>query len=96
MIVCGWCGEPTFSERCGNCGHDDPSRPWVQRGREVPQIDTGVGRHSLDEQDIRQRYGSARSAVISAGREPTIEHIAEELDRSPRTVREWRKRYGLH
>jgi uncharacterized protein YjcR len=32
---------------------------------------------------------------MAAGREPTIEAIAERLDRSPRTVRAWKQRFDL-
>jgi hypothetical protein len=54
-----------------------------------------TGRPSLDEQEIRRRYAEARAALVAANRPITIETLAERLDRSPRTVREWRQRFGL-
>jgi len=95
LIRCGWCGEATEPVRCGACGHDDPARPWIQRAQEVPQITADVGRPTNDEAEIRRRYAEAKAAVVDAGRIPTVEAIAEGLDRSPRTVRTWRARYSL-
>ena len=57
--------------------------------------DPGEGRPSLEPREIRARYDAARHELVTAGREPTIEAIAERLDRSPRTVRDWRKRFDL-
>lgn len=94
-IVCGWCGHPTPDPRCAYCGRD-PRLPWRQRGAEPPsEAEHEPGRPTLDEADIRRRYDEARKALIAEGREPTVEAIAERLDRSPRTVREWRARFGL-
>lgn len=95
MIRCGWCGGVTEPVRCGACGHDDPARPWVQRGQEVPQIATETGRPSLEEAEVRHRYAEAKAAITESGRIPTVEAIAERLDRSPRTIRDWRRRYSL-
>jgi hypothetical protein len=57
--------------------------------------DTGPGRPALDGRDVRHLYDSAVSALLATGREPTVEAIAEKLDRSPRTVRGWKTRFGL-
>lgn len=93
MIECGWCGVPTSTpDRCQSCRHEDPAKPWVQRGQEPPSVTSTPGRPALDEHAIRARYAEARAALGVAA---TVEAIAERLDRSPRTVREWRKRYGL-
>lgn len=91
-VQCGWCGHVAEPPRCGYCGHD-PETPWVQRGETAPRV--AEGRPSLDADAIRRLYHEARAAVIDAGRPPTVEAIAEQLDRSPRTVRDWRKRFGL-
>lgn len=95
MIVCGWCGHDADPARCARCGHD-PALPYLQRGQPVPG--TGgheTGRPALDESDIRRRYAEARADLSDSGLVVTIDALAERLDRSPRTVREWRKRYGL-
>lgn len=49
----------------------------------------------LDEATVRAQYAAARDAVIHAGQAPTVEAIAERLERSPRTVRDWRRRFDL-
>lgn len=94
MILCGWCHAATNPPRCGNCGHEDPARPWVQRGEEPPQA-AAAGRAALDEREVRIRYREAKASIEKAGRPVTVEALAEVLDRSPRTVREWRTRWGL-
>lgn len=94
-IPCGWCSRPTPLGECINCGRD-PMLPWTHRGiepRELEQHD--AGRPALDERRIRQQYDEARSAIAAEGHEPTIDAIAERLDRSPRTIRDWRKRFAL-
>lgn len=94
-IACGWCGHPTCRERCLYCGRD-PVLPWTQRGLVPPEVtEHEPGRPSLDERDIRRRYQEAHDALVAAGRKPTVEAIAEQLDRSPRTVRDWRTKFGL-
>lgn len=96
LVLCGWCHQPTDpATKCGACAHKDPALPWLQRGEEPPVVRSEPGRPSLDEHDIRRRYAEAKADLEGAHRDPTIEAIAERLDRSPRTVREWRKRYGL-
>lgn len=96
MIRCGWCGMPTGDGSiCGLCGRD-PGLPWRQRGKPVPVIGHhDAGRPPLDAHTIRSQYGAARLVLLAAGRTPTVEAIAEELGRTPRTVREWRVRFGL-
>ena len=95
-VVCGWCRHPTPRERCDYCGRD-PAAPWAQRGQTVPTVghEPESGRPALDARTIRLRYDAARQALIAEGEEPTVEMIAERLDRSPRTVRGWRERFGL-
>ena len=94
-IACGWCGHPTVRGCCLYCGRD-PALPWAQRGVEPPEvIEHESGRPALDERDIRRRYEEACDALVAEGRKPTVEAIAERLDRSPRTVREWRAKFGL-
>lgn len=95
-IVCGWCGLPTDeAERCAECAHD-PRTPWAQRGLPVPILHHGSeGRPPLGAAEVRERYLAAKTALEARGREPTVEAIAEELDRSPRTVRDWRRRFAL-
>jgi len=95
MIRCGWCGLATAEGTCSSCGRD-PSLPWRQRGKPVPSIGHhDPGRPPLDAHTIRSQYGAARQALLAAGRTPTIEALAEELGRTPRTVRDWRVRFGL-
>lgn len=95
-IVCGWCGGPTVNGgTCDQCGRD-PRLPWTQRGRAPQELpDTLAGRPTLDAAGIREAYAAARMALTAAGREPTVEAIAERLDRSPRTVRDWKRRFAL-
>lgn len=84
LIICGWCGHPTQNEiRCSSCGHEDPSRPWTQRGQDAPTI---AGRTNPD--DVRKRLAEATRDL---GGSPTIEALAERLGVSPRTVRRWRE-----
>lgn len=95
MIRCGWCNHPTLAEaRCAHCGHVDPERPWLQRGETPPAV-VSEGRPSLDAGEVRRRYAEAKAELQADGKAPTVEAIAERLDRSPRTVRQWRKDYGL-
>lgn len=95
MILCGWCHQPATPPRCGACGHEDPARPWLQRGEEPPRVATEAGRPVLDEPAIRLRYRDAKRAIEAAGGVPTVDALAEALDRSPRTIREWRRKYAL-
>jgi len=88
-LICGWCARTTPPDVCAYCGHD-PALPWLQRGQPVPYIESDAGRPSLDESEIRRRYDEAKRAGAV-----TVEQIAEALDRSPRTVRAWRRRYSL-
>ena len=71
--------------------------PWIQRGMAVPAADHdgGQGRPSLDARDTRALYDSAVTAILASGHEASIDAIAEKLDRSPRTVRAWKARFGL-
>lgn len=95
-IVCGWCGLPTDeADRCAECAHD-PRLPWIQRGVPVPSAPGSAdGRPPLRQATVRERYLAAKGAIEARGREATVEAIAEELDRSPRTIRDWRRRFGL-
>ena len=102
-IVCGWCGRPTIAARFGkpaNCEHcrRDPRRPWEQRAQRPPEVAddrAAGGRPALSAGAITRLYADARAAIAAEGREPTVEAIAERLERSPRTVRQWRQRFGL-
>lgn len=87
MILCGWCGKQTGPGRCSTCGHEDPERPYVQRGQEVPQVRLG-GRPGSDRKENARRLAEARNAL---GSNATVEDIAEHLDVSPRTVRRWQE-----
>jgi len=82
VIVCGWCGQPSEPDRCGNCRRD-PALPWVQRATDPPAVDPT--------DDIRRRLSEAAAAVESHGHRPTAERLAEHLDVSPRTVRRWQQ-----
>ena len=95
-VVCGWCHHPTPANLCEYCGHN-PAVPWLQRGAPVPAADhdAGAGRPSLDGREIRAAYDEAVAQLTRSGYEPTVEAIAEKLDRSPRTVRSWKQRFGL-
>lgn len=98
MIRCGWCGAWTDdATRCRACGHRDPRVPWEQRGEDVPREETtgAGGRPVLDEREVRRLYGEAVRSLEERGVPVTAEAIAVEVDRSARTVREWRKRFGL-
>lgn len=84
VMACGWCGHPTANDdRCTSCGHQDPRRPWIQRGQEAPVV---AGR--LVATDVRKRLAEATHEL---GGSPTIEALAERLGVSPRTVRRWRE-----
>lgn len=91
-VMCGWCDRVAEPPVCAYC-HRDPLLPWTQRG--IVPDEVAPGRPGLDGDQIRRSYGEARRAVVDAGKAPTVEAIAEQLDRSPRTVRDWRKRFGL-
>ncbi len=62
---------------------------------EPPVVSSDAGRPALDPAAIRDQYGAARAAIVASGQTPTVDAIAERVDRSPRTVREWRSRFGL-
>lgn len=96
MIRCGWCGWPTRdAPLCSNCGRD-PQKAWRQRNQSAPIVEhLPAGHPVLDAATIRSLYGAARMVLLSAGHPATVEAIAEQLGRSPRTVRDWRKRFGL-
>lgn len=92
MILCGWCGHTTPAGKCVYC-HRDAETPWRQRAQDVPEVDEG--RPPLDETDIRRRYEAARTGLRGEGRVATVEAIAERMDVSPRTLRDYRRRFGL-
>ena len=83
-MICGWCGEPTRSDPCSACGHEDTARPWIQRGQEPPLA-------RLDPVAIRRRLAQARRDIEAEGRRPTVAALAERLDVTDRTVRRWRE-----
>jgi hypothetical protein len=100
VIVCGWCGQatagewettalmPTGETRCQSCGHEDPARPWVQRGDTPPSPQPRPeGRPPLDASQIRQRLRIARKEHPDA----TNAELAEALDISERTLGRWLK-----
>jgi hypothetical protein len=81
MIRCGWCGRPTApAGRCQRCGHEDPGRPWVQRGQEPPDV-----------ADPSERLREARVQLEQEGRNVTTEALAEVLEVSPSTIKRWSK-----
>lgn len=82
-LICGWCGKPTEGDPCSACGHEDPARPWRQRGQQPPTVSKDA--------DARKRLAAARHAIESEGRRPTVEALAEAMNVSPRTVRRWRE-----
>lgn len=94
MIVCGWCAKPTKPGACSTCSRP-AELPWTQRGQEPPTVDVKAGRPTLDEKAIRAAWTKAQRDLRAAGKAATLDAIAEALDRSPRTVREWRVRYSL-
>lgn len=86
MIVCGWCGSNTANrDRCTSCGHEDPERPWVQRGQTVPEVARAAGRPKVDAHEAARR-------LAAAGPGATDEAIAAHHDVDPRTVRHWREK----
>ena len=95
-VICGWCSHATPPERCDYCGRN-PVVPWLQRGTSAPAADHDPeqGRPALEPREIRARYDAARAELAASGRVATIDAIAERLDRSPRTVRDWKKRFDL-
>jgi hypothetical protein len=110
MIVCGWCGRPTEAKgwettaltpdagECRACGHADPAKPWLQRGRQPPAANEGraaAGRPSLDISEIRQRLRIAgRDLQKELGRSPTQAELSERLEVDVRTIRSWQKVSG--
>lgn len=95
MIRCGWCGHATEDGPCVSCGRP-AALPWVQRAQTPPVIPApGSGRPVLAEDETRRRYEDAVAALRAEHRVVTLEALAERLDRSPRQVREWRRRFGL-
>jgi len=95
VILCGWCGHQTPRDRCTYCGRD-PVLPWAQRGEDPEEIPETLGRPALDGDEIRRLYGEAATELRHLGRPVTVEALADRLDKSPRTVRDWRKRFDLH
>lgn len=94
-IKCGWCGRPTERPRCQWCRRD-PDLPYVQRRSAAPVVEAHPeGRPPLDEREVRNRWQAALRDLKSRGIEPTVEALAEALDRSPRTIREWRAKFDL-
>lgn len=92
MILCGWCGRGTpDGPACVICRHDDPARPYRQRGTEPPRVDVHEGRPTLVPSDVVRRLAVARAELQRQGRTVTIETMAELLEVSPRTVRRWRE-----
>lgn len=85
MIRCGWCGKPTANlDRCSSCGHEDPARPWTQRGQEPPPEERKAGRPKVDAAEA-----SRRLAALPHG---TDDQLAEHHGVDPRTVRLWREK----
>lgn len=86
-IVCGWCGDPTPDiGRCTGCGRDCRIA-HAQRGVEPPEATAGT--------DQRRLLDEARDAIEERGGRVTVESLADELDRSPRTIRRWKQELGL-
>ena len=56
---------------------------------------TVPGRPTLDDTEIRRRYGEAITGLRAQNRPLTQEAIAEWLGVSPRTVRDYRRRFDL-
>lgn len=83
LTVCGWCAAqiPPGPE-CPACGHEDPARPWAQRGQEPPEVAVAPGRHPLDGSELRRRLSSGGGDA----------QIAERFEVDERTVRRWRAR----
>lgn len=95
LIECGWCGHSARPPACDYCGRD-PAQPWEHRDLQPPTIaEPAAGRPTLEAAEVRRLYGEARARVLQTGRAPTVDNIAASLDRSPRTVREWRSRFDL-
>ena len=92
MIRCGWCGGATRDEiTCDMCGRD-PVKPYRQRGKWPPQIETPErGRPHLDVREARKRIESAEYQLRQQGRAVTTEAVAELLGVDPRTIRRWRQ-----
>jgi hypothetical protein len=103
MIVCGWCGKPTEAKdwettaltpdagECRACGHEDPAKPWLQRGQQPPVANQGRGaggRPSLDISQIRERVRIARKEL---GADVTNAALAAHLGIDERTLGRWQK-----
>lgn len=90
MILCGWCGKQTVNrDRCTSCGHEDPARPWAQRGQPVPVVGPReAGRPVLTSDEMRRRLGSM-------GPDATDAQIADHFDVDERTVRRWRQKVSV-
>ena len=93
-FICGWCGHTTAGNPCLSCGRDSVS-PWTQRGQEPPVVPDEVGRPPLDPGVIRAQYDAAKAVLERSGRQVTQSAIAEQLGIGDRTLRDWRKRFGL-
>jgi hypothetical protein len=93
MIVCGWCGRATpDGPRCAVCRHVDPTRPYAQRGLDVPTAPVhDAGRPPRDPAEVGRRLANATRILTDGGRDVTVEALAEVLDVSARTVRRWRE-----
>lgn len=84
MLVCGWCEHPSArADLCSHCGHEDPARPWVQRGRTPPS----VAEYEVAER--RRRIAEARRRLEASGQPVTNSALAEVLGVDARTVGRW-------
>lgn len=85
MIRCGWCGKDTANrDRCTSCGHEDPARPYVQRGEAVPVREAHApGRVAMTADEAGRR-------LASLGPDATDEQLADRWEVDPRTIRRWR------
>ena len=94
-FICGWCEQSTTDELiCSQCGHEDPARPWLQRGKTIPLSEEREhlgGRPRLEPGQIRQRL---RIAQKELGDNATNAQVAERLEISERTLARWQKLVG--
>jgi hypothetical protein len=74
---------------CGWCRHPTPPERCDYCGHPpaLPWLQRGMAVPAAD--------NDAGAELAASGHEPTVEAIAEKLDRSPRTVRAWRQRFAL-